>query len=813
MPICRGWPSRTDPQHPSPRAMSTPFRWLASLLVSVAALVACTPDHDQARLVDARALQASGQLKKAIPLLRAILEDDLDHPEANFMLGKALIQVGRPGLAIEPLEKATSAKDFARPAGLLLASTRFRTRAYKEAIHAATRVLEIDETNVIALFTRGQSRLASKQPAEALADANRILEIDPNYQNAIMLKGGALIDLERRDEAEQIWINLRARLTAEGSPSEAARACTRLALFYRTQAEQEHADRTYRECLDSYPTHIYLQQSAIDFYLRKGQPERAIEIRRKAVEAAPDDLRLWAGLANVLMRYGELANAQRTLEETVERFDSPAAWRLLANFHRKTGDTTQARKALEEAIGRTREPREAYLFSLAELLVEEADPDRAREILATLTEPSYRHLLEGAISLQTGDPGRALEHLDAGLTLWPGNPRAHYLAGQAALQLKDPSRASFEFREAVRLDESATDAAARLAEIHFASGRFRWAWRVAQRQVAQRPYANPTAHQIMIQSAIELGELERAQETVEALRDIDPEGSAWLFETAAIKRHEGGAKAASEYILASGRDLSDSANEPLLRSLTEDLSELDRSGESLEYIDAALRQEPERAALHDLRARALADLERFDEAEVAMQQALRLDPGFTLALETKAFLALQSGDPRAALEALDAAADAAPSEAQHPYAAASVARGLGDEESTIAHLNEALSRRPDFGQAANELAWLLATRGEDLDRALSLARLAVRRMGSTNAFDTMGWVQYQRGEHEKAVESFRTILDIDESLLGVRFRLGLALAAIGETEEASQLLRELAEGPRFPEQEQARAEITRIEGS
>jgi tetratricopeptide (TPR) repeat protein len=133
--------------------------------------------------------------------------------------------------------------------------------------------LEIDATNVIALFTRGQSRLASKQPAEALADANRILEIDPNYQNAIMLKGGALIDLERRDEAEQIWINLRARLTAEGSPNEAARACTRLALFYRTQAEQEHADRTYRECLDTYPTYIYLQQSAIDFYLRKDPPQ------------------------------------------------------------------------------------------------------------------------------------------------------------------------------------------------------------------------------------------------------------------------------------------------------------------------------------------------------------------------------------------------------------------------------------------------------------------------------------------------------------------------------------------------------------
>ena len=74
-------------------------------------------------------------------------------------------------------------------------------------------------------------------------------------------------------------------------------------------------------------------------------------------------------------------------------------------------------------------------------------------------------------------------------------------------------------------------------------------------------------------------------------------------------------------------------------------------------------------------------------------------------------------------------------------------------------------------------------------------------------------MQYQRGEFEKAVASFRTILNLDESLRSVQFRLGLSLAAIGDSEEASQLLRKLVEGPSFLEQEQARAEITRIEGS
>jgi tetratricopeptide (TPR) repeat protein len=493
------------------------------------------------RLAQARELQAAGEYDQAIVALNEILAERADHAEANFLLGGALLQTGRPRLAIAPLEKATRSELYAVPARLMLASILLRTESYDESIRTADAVLEREPDNPTALFTRGQAYIAAAKPDRALADAERVLELRPDANNARMLKGRALIGLGRRDEAEQIWIDLRETTAASGDSDQAARACAQLALFYRTQQELEAADRTYVECLAAYPRHADLQRWASEFYLRQNRPERAIEIHRDAVAADPLDIPARGRLANLLFTYGAPGDARTTLEETVERFDTPEAWRLLADFHRKTGDATAARKALEEAMQRTPEPREAFLFSLADLLVEEGDLERAREIGSRLTEPSYRHLLDGAISLKAGDPKQALVHLDLGLPLWPGNPRAHYLAGQAALEIQDRKRAVLEFREALRLGESATDAAQRLAEIDFSAGRYASAARFAQRQIARRPFVgDPTAYQIAIRSALELDQPQRARQLVEALRRAAPD-RAWAdAEQARIEERTGG---------------------------------------------------------------------------------------------------------------------------------------------------------------------------------------------------------------------------------------------------------------------------------
>ena len=781
-------------------------------LLMMAQAIGCTSDIDS-RLATVYDLQESGNLKQSIVKLHEVLAIDASNPEANFLLGIALVQTGQHSVAIPPLKIAVDSDLYAVPAGLLLASTQFRTKGYENAIHTCDRILEIDPNNLTALFTRGQSYLGIGDYEEALAHANLLLEYRPDAQNAIIMKAGALVKLDRRDEAESIWLELRVKRATTGTPDQAARACAQLAHFYRIHEDDDRADATYMECLEEYPTHAYLQRSASNFYIKRDQPQRAIDIHQRAVDASPDDIQAWSRLARVLHDHGNPDEAQAKIEQTVERFDSPAAWRLLANFHRKARRTTEARKALEEAILRSPVPQEAFFFSLANLLIEEGELQRAREVGQKLTKPSYQYLLQGAISLKTGDALRALEQLDAGLELWPDNSNAHYLAGQAARLLRDRRRAVAEYREALLIGNNDTDAAQRLAEISFARGSYRSAWKLAQFQIAQRPYLDPAPYHIAIRSALKINRIDDALQVANALQRADPTAVAVVVEMTAIKRMQSGAKASSEYALASGRDLSDPKNESILRALATDLNSLSRADEALELIDSAIARDDNAAQIHDLRARVLSHLLRADEATLSTDRALAIDPTFAPALEMRAFLALKAGDQAAALAALDAATEAAPANSNYPYSAATIAREMGDTAGAISRLEESLDRQPIFGPAANDLAWILATDRLDLNRALGLAQIAARQDRSTHTLTTLGWVRHQRGEYADAIKNYRTALETDADLPTVRYRLGLSLSEVGQTDEAQGLFDALVDGPDFPEIEAARAELARIKGS
>jgi len=785
---------------------------LLALALMLALSTGCSPEVDS-RLTTAYELQESGQLEQSMVTLNELLAEDAGNPEANFLLGIALVQTGRLDAALPPLKIATDSDLYLVPAGLLLASTQFRIKAYEDAVLTSDRILEVDPDNLTAIFTRGQSYLGLGNHEEALADADLLLEYRPTALNAIIMKAGALVRLDRREEAESLWLALRAKSAATGTPDEAARSCARLAYFYRVHEDQDRADTTYAECLEEYPTHVYLQKSASEFYVRLDQPQRVIEIHQHAVDESPDDIRAWSRLARVLHDYGDPGEAQAKLEQIVERFDTPTAWRLLADFHRRARNTAEARNALEEAIRRSQQPQEAFLYSLADLLVEEGKLQRAREIGQQLETPSYRYLLEGAIRLRIGDAERALEQFDAGLELWPDNSNAHYLAGQAALMMRDRRRAIVEFHKAVSLDNNATDAPLRLAEISFARGNYLAALKYARYQITQRPYLSPTPYHIAIRSMLKLDRIDDAFQIADALRSADPTNAAVIVEMAAIKRTQKDARASSEFILASGRDLSDPKNESILRSLATDLNSLGRASEALDLIELAIARDDDAAQIHDLRARVLSHLSRIDGATLSTNRALEIDPTFPPALEMRAILALRDGDRATALAALDAATDAAPDNSNYPYSAASLAREMGDRAGAISRLEETLSRQPLLGPAANDLAWILATDRLDLERALRLAQIAARQDRSSNTLTTLGWVRHQRGEYDDAIKNYRTALEDDADLPTVRYRLGLSLSEAGQTLEAQGLFDELVGGPDFPEIEAARAELARIKGS
>jgi len=173
-----------------------PMALAVSTLLAVSLLAGCSGDIES-RMAEVRALQDVGQFPASIDELREILTVDPNLPEANFRLGLALVQTGEPSRAIWPLQKAAESSEYEITAGVLLASTYFKTNNFDEAIRSASRVLEADSERQAAMRIRANANLAARRLEEALLDTSRLVELYPDDYGVRALHATVLADSGR----------------------------------------------------------------------------------------------------------------------------------------------------------------------------------------------------------------------------------------------------------------------------------------------------------------------------------------------------------------------------------------------------------------------------------------------------------------------------------------------------------------------------------------------------------------------------------------------------------------------------------------
>jgi Flp pilus assembly protein TadD len=113
--------------------------------------------------------------------------------------------------------------------------------------------------------------------------------------------------------------------------------------------------------------------------------------------------------------------------------------------------------------------------------------------------------------------------------------------------------------------------------------------------------------------------------------------------------------------------------------------------------------------------------------------------------------------------------------------------------------------------ARNDLAWILAEKGEELDWALTLAEDAHRMDPSPDVLDTLGWVHFRRGEISAAVGVLEQAVEARADSPSIRYRLGVALNKAGDPERAREMLEEAIAAGSFPEAADARRELAQLE--
>jgi Tfp pilus assembly protein PilF len=126
----------------------------------------------------------------------------------------------------------------------------------------------------------------------------------------------------------------------------------------------------------------------------------------------------------------------------------------------------------------------------------------------------------------------------------------------------------------------------------------------------------------------------------------------------------------------------------------------------------------------------------------------------------------------------------------------------------------ALELDPKAAVAANNLAWMYAETGENLDIALQLAQTAKSQLPNVSQVnDTLGWLYYKKGMGSQAVLFLEEASRQGPPSPGTQYRLGLAYLKTGDTKNARTSFEQaLKLNPQFPEADDAKRAIATIKG-
>ncbi|TMA30624.1 MAG: tetratricopeptide repeat protein [Deltaproteobacteria bacterium] len=715
------------------RARSVP---LAILLVLLVLPVGCGPSDP---LEKVRVLQdEKSDFRGSLAPLQKLIDARPDDPEVLYRYGRALVAAGQVGFAVWPLEKAIESPDWLEKAGIALATTRIAQGAYDEAVAICSRILEQNPDHVQALVLRATAHVESRRRyEEALADAEHVLAGNPDQSDAQSLRLLALLGLGRVEEAGAALEDVEGlyrddSLDLHGSPA----LCMARATFALEKGDAKVAEERYGECVEEFPTEALVLNGVIDFFDENGHPERSEAILKHVLELVPQASSYRIRLAARLAATGRKDEAEALLRAGVEvapPAEAAEAWATVAAFNVDHDDLDEAIEAYTRAreLDKTNNPE--ILLASADALVMAKRFDEAKKLVDQMSVPAYRSVVLGRIELERGNPAAALKLFDEGMRTWPNNAVARYYAAIAAERLGDFTRAVEEYRYAMRIDVTETDAYMRLARLQAAGGHYEAALGTLEFEPGGRP-DELAAGLLEMRIRAHLRRKDAPPRLHQIMDQPEHRGAA-VAALAEGVRERSGPKAALELMKGvPSLDLSDPIQVDALAANVEDLGATGKANKGLALVDAGLRKHPDAAAFLAVRGRAL-QLSGAPAASVreAFEQALAIDANNRRALIGLARLESSAGSNEAALALYDRALAEDKDDRTTAREAASVLVALGRSGEAEERLSALLLEHPYDAGAARALAELRLARNAKDERTVELARRAVAFGGGAEA--------------------------------------------------------------------------------
>jgi tetratricopeptide (TPR) repeat protein len=693
--------------------------------------------------------------------------------------------------------------------------------------------VRLDPSNLDAKLEYAQFLLLGKKEEleEAVKRSDEVLAEAPDRIAAYLLKGRALQSLERYDEARIAYEEAMRKAPEDPGP------VLLLATLERERGDTKRSEELFRKLVEvkpGFPAYAALAGFLASDRTRDEETER---LYTTALEKAEEQERVpaYVTLANFYYSRERFADSEAVLEKGIEAVPEPADADLiytLARFYHSRGDRLKAASTIQRAAtGAVDDPKPSLVLSAyrgrigdldgalaaaeaalkaapndltarlrkAELLVDlgyrqqdQARIDAGKAIVAEVLSGEVGQpealFVQAKVDLAEKKPAEAATALRRALEQRPDWPQAHFLLGSALLLNRDLPGARASLSRALELDAAMLEASRLLARVHAQLGDDELALEVG-RKALQRG-EDRQLRVIMAQSLARQRKFEDAATQLEAIPESERDAEAWyaLGRVNLLRGNPPGARPCFEKA-----QVLDPTRYEVLRALL-DLDVKDgRLAESAQRVAAALRARPDDPRLVQLQGETALYNGDNATAEASFQRAIELDPNDLSAYEKLARYLMVTGRPDEVVRTYEAALKKNPDTGSLHLMVGSLYELQGKVPEAMQRYEDAVRLDPTLAVAKNNLAYLLADTGGNLDRALDLAQEARGLLpDNPNAADTLGWVLYKKNSPDAAVvhlrEAVRSMEPDDPQLPIVRHHLGLAYEAAGDFESAREVV-------------------------
>ncbi len=332
--------------------------------------------------------------------------------------------------------------------------------------------------------------LAERDTDAAEADLLKAIDLDPKYQRAYLQLARLYVATNKHAQALD-------KLNAIADKTKSVYALYQIGLIREELKEYGPARTAYERLLSIDPKSVpALDNLARLFAENLGQPDKALDLARKAQEIQPDDARASDTLGWVLFKRGEYHAALANLVAATEKEPTDVDYRYhLAMAHYMLGEEEQARLAFREAIasGNDSPNKEDARRRLAVLDIDPAtasagaQTDLEARVKNEPNDPVARVRL-AAIQARKGGAADAATGFEATLKLNPRDVAVMLeLVRLYSGPLHNPSRARELAKNAHEIAPNDPQISRTLGELVYNNGDFAWSLDLLQQSSKNLP--------------------------------------------------------------------------------------------------------------------------------------------------------------------------------------------------------------------------------------------------------------------------------------------------------------------------------------